>query len=153
MLPWLEFWFNTTDNWSLGTTPFKALCGRDPPTVLKWKDDNCMVEEVNEQIWERNEMLQRLKSHLEQVQVVMKEPADKKRREAEFQVGDKVYLCMQPYKLKNLAKKQNEKFFLPSFMGPMRSYSKWERLPISSNYQKQQGCILLFMYPSSKNPI
>jgi len=47
----------------------------------------------------------------------MKLYADKKRREVEFQPGDKVYLKIQPYRMKSLAKKINQKLS-PRFYGP-----------------------------------
>lgn len=84
MLPWAEFWFNTSYNRSLRTTPFKALYGHDPPSIFKWAEEPSMVEEVNEQLRERNTALQKLKFHLEQAQHQMKEQADKKRRDIEL---------------------------------------------------------------------
>lgn len=47
----------------------------------------------------------------------MKTYADKKRREVSYAAGDRVYLKLQPYRLKSLAKKRNEKLS-PWFDGP-----------------------------------
>lgn len=33
LLPWVEFWYNTTTHTSTSLTPFKAVYGRDPPTL------------------------------------------------------------------------------------------------------------------------
>ena len=52
---------------------------------------------------ERDNMLQQLKQNLDHVQQRMKCYTDKKRRELEFSVGDRVYLKVQPYRLKSLA--------------------------------------------------
>jgi hypothetical protein len=41
--------------------------------------------------------------------------ANKHRRDVEFMVGDMVYPKIQPYKLKNLAKRMNQKL-TPRFM-------------------------------------
>jgi transposase InsO family protein len=34
-LTWVEYWYNTAHHSSIGMTPFKALYGRDPPTVMR----------------------------------------------------------------------------------------------------------------------
>jgi len=47
----------------------------------------------------------------------MKNQADKKRRDIEFQVGDVVFLKIQPYRLHSLAKRINQKLN-PRFYGP-----------------------------------
>lgn len=62
-----------------------------------------MVEEVNERLKERNEVLNVLKSHLEKAQLQMRQQADKKHRDVEFAAGDRVPLGIQSYKLKKLA--------------------------------------------------
>ena len=46
----------------------------------------------------------------------------------EFSVGDWVYLKIQPYRLKSLARKCNEKLS-PRFYGPYKVLEKVERLP------------------------
>ncbi|XP_031271255.1 uncharacterized protein LOC116129673 [Pistacia vera] len=43
--------------------------------------------------------------------------ADKKRREVNFKVGDSAYLKIQPYRLRSLARRHNEKLS-PRFYGP-----------------------------------
>lgn len=49
-LSWAEYWFNTSFNQSIGMSPFNALYGCDPPTLLKFEDVHSPVEDVNEQI-------------------------------------------------------------------------------------------------------
>lgn len=65
----------------------------------------------------RDNILGELKQNLLKAQLRMKEQADKGRREVEFHVGDMVYLKAQPYKLKSLATRVNEKLS-PRFYGP-----------------------------------
>ena len=67
------------------------------------------MEEVNALLRERNLMLDELKFHLEQAQCKMKKYADQKRREVNHEVGDKVHLKVQPYWLKSLARRANQK--------------------------------------------
>ena len=71
----------------------------------------------------------------------MKQQADKKRKDVEFQVDDWVYLKIQPYRLKSLARKVNEK----SSPGFYRPYKEWSKLHIACFYQTIAGPIWFFM--------
>ncbi|XP_031251017.1 uncharacterized protein LOC116108912 [Pistacia vera] len=97
-------------------TPFKALYGRDPPTLLKFIDYPSSMEEVNQQMAARNSILDELKHNLAVAQEQMKEAADLGRRDVSFQPGDQEYLKLQPYHFKSLAKKLKEKL-RPRFYG------------------------------------
>jgi hypothetical protein len=101
----------------LKLTPFKALYGRDPPHLLKGSTIPSAVEEVHVLTQERNQMLHELKSNIVKAQVQMKTYADQSRRPVTLSTGDWVYLKLQPYRLKSLAKKRNEKLS-PRFYGP-----------------------------------
>lgn len=116
-LSWAEFWFNTNYNSSTKSTPFKALYGRDPPQLLKGTTIPSSVEEVNQMTADRDTILQDLKTNLVKAHNQMKSYADKHRREVSYAMGDWVYLKLQPYRLKSLAKKRNEKLS-PRFYGP-----------------------------------
>lgn len=66
------------------------------------------MSSVEEQLLEMDAMLDDLKGHLVQAQQQMKFYEDG-RREVHFQVGDVVYLKLQPYRQRSLAKRANEK--------------------------------------------
>lgn len=66
---------------------------------------------------ERDMLLHDLKSNLLKDQGQMNATADKSRRDVTYAVGDWVYLKLQPYRLRALAKKMNEKL-RPGFYGP-----------------------------------
>ena len=72
---------------------------------------------MNQLMFERNVILDELKDQLHHAQGRMKTQADKKRRDVEFAVGDMVYLKVQPYKLKSLATRINQKLS-PRYYGP-----------------------------------
>jgi hypothetical protein len=36
LVPWAEYWFNTTYHASTGKTPFEVVYGRTPPTMVRW---------------------------------------------------------------------------------------------------------------------
>lgn len=122
-IPWAEFWFNTTYSSSTGMSPFKALYGREPPTLLKYADHSSPVDEVNQQLQNRNSILLELKENLLKAQNRMKSSADAKRRDVQFVVDELAYLKLQPYRLKSLANRCNEKLS-PRFYGPFRILEK-----------------------------
>ncbi|KAH9685457.1 hypothetical protein KPL70_013962 [Citrus sinensis] len=63
-LPWAEYWYNTTYHISTGMTPFKALYGRDPPTVPQYHVGTSPVNEVDKALLTRDELLAQLKRNL-----------------------------------------------------------------------------------------
>jgi len=71
-------------------SPFKDLYGRDPLLLLKG-EGGATIEEIWGLMYKRNSMLDKLKMQLDQAQQRMKMYADKKRREVEFQLGDRVF--------------------------------------------------------------
>ncbi|WVZ19621.1 hypothetical protein V8G54_006943 [Vigna mungo] len=108
-LSWAEFWFNTNYSISTKMSPFKALYGRDPPLLLKGSTIPSKVQSVNQLQQERDEILRELKENYAKPKTRI--------RAVEFQVGDWVYLKLQPYRLKSLATRPNEKL-RPRFYGP-----------------------------------
>ena len=118
-LSWAEFWFNTTFNISAGMTPFKALYGRDPPTLIKGCTFTSKIDVVNQLLVARDVVLQELKQNLLKAQNLMKAQANKHRRQIDFEVGDWVFLKLQPYKMRSLARRPVAKLS-PKFYGPYK---------------------------------
>lgn len=116
-LPWAEFWFNSNYNRSTKMSPFQALYGRDPPLLLHGTTIPSKLEAVNVLQADRDELLGDLRANLLKSQDMMRKYANKSRRDVEYQVGDLVYLKLQPYRRRSLAKKLNEKLS-PRFYGP-----------------------------------
>jgi hypothetical protein len=121
-LSWAEYWYNTNYHASLKSTPFEALYGRRPPMLIRGDVNLSAVEEVNKLTAERNAMLREMQEQLLRAQDVVRAQANKHRREVEYQVGDMVYLKIQPYKLRKLANRINQKLS-PRYYGLM----KWSR--------------------------
>ena len=118
-LPWAEYWYNTSYHDSIATTPFKAVYGRDPPPLLRYGSGVTAIATVEQQLQERDAMLEELKAHLIRAQSKMKKTVDQHRRDIHFEVGDMVYLKLQPYRRRSLAQKANEKL-APRYFGPYK---------------------------------
>lgn len=74
---------------------------------------------MDDEIQERNRILEELKKQLEKAQLKMKNQADKHRKEVQFEDGDLVYLKLKLYRYQSLAKRPNEKL-PPRFYGPYK---------------------------------
>ena len=90
-------------------TPFQALYGYKPP---KWKDlaivqTNLPV--VKDQLEETQKIVQILKENLNNARNRMKQQADRNRTEREFEVGEWVFVKLQPYKQLSLKQKGKNK--------------------------------------------
>ncbi|KAL4289567.1 hypothetical protein GQ457_14G014840 [Hibiscus cannabinus] len=86
-LAWAEYWYNTAYHTSAGMTPFRALYGRDPPTVLTYLEGSSRNTHLDQQLLERDELLRVLKGNLLQAQQRMKLQADKHHRELTLEEG------------------------------------------------------------------
>lgn len=118
-LPWAEWWYNTTYHSSTKITPFEAVYGRPPPAMSNYSNGSSKVHQVNCDLRDRNHVLHVLKNNLQNAQSRMKQQADKHRTERSFEVGDWVYLRLQPYKQASVSIRASMKLS-PRFYGPYK---------------------------------
>lgn len=104
-------------------SPFKALYGRDPPTLLRYTEVHSIVEDINRQMVERSALLDELKSNLLAAQDHMRTVANARSKDVSFLPGDFVHLKLQPYRLKSFINKINDKLN-PRFYGPFQVLAK-----------------------------
>ena len=116
-LPWAEWWYNTTYHSSTKCAPYEALYGRPAPVIPKYVICSAKVDQVDQELIDRDKLLQLLKDNLSTAQARMKQQADTRRSEREFSVGDWVYLRLQPYKQLSINTRASMKLF-PRFYGP-----------------------------------
>lgn len=95
LLAWAEFWYNTSFHTSIGMTPFKAVYGRDPPSLVKYTVAPTDPPSLQELLTERDSVLAQLKVNLSRAQVFMKKYADKGRKPLEFHIGNMVLVKLQ----------------------------------------------------------
>jgi hypothetical protein len=96
-IPLAELWYNLTCHSAHGLTPFQALYGHKPWHFGITLDDTCTVTDLKQWLEERQSMLEHIQQNLQCAQNRMKHQADKNRQERTFQVGDWVYVKLQPY--------------------------------------------------------
>jgi hypothetical protein len=118
-----EYWYNTSYHSSLGKTPFEVLYAHEPrhfgidPTL------DCAVPDLDTWLQDRKLMEQLLQQHLIRVQQRQKHQADKNRTERQFQVGQQVFVKLQPYVQTSVAQRLNPKLSFRYF-GPFHIIQK-----------------------------
>lgn len=104
-----EWWYNTSYHSAIQMTPYKALYGKEPPSINYHQVQKSQVASIDEFLKNRAEMQTLLKKNLRKAQERMKFYADNKRSEREFSVGEEVFLKLQPYKQHSLKESRVEK--------------------------------------------
>ncbi|CAN6322178.1 unnamed protein product [Urochloa humidicola] len=118
-----EFWYNTSDHSAIGRSPFVALYGYSPKHFGLAAVDSVQVSDLSIWLQDKKVMQNLIKQHLSRAKLRMKKQADKGRSERTFNVGDLVFLKLQPYVQSSLAPRANQKLAFKYF-GPCRIISK-----------------------------
>lgn len=90
-------------------SPFVALYGHEP---RHWGIDStymCNTPSLEEWLAERQQMQQLLQHNLHHARQCMKNQADKKRTERTFQLGEEVFVKLQPYIQMSVQRRSNAK--------------------------------------------
>jgi Chromo (CHRromatin Organisation MOdifier) domain len=115
LLPMVEFSINNSLSETTGATPFFLNYGQHPdtPEVIELRKYH---PDVNRFIGRWSESLQRAKACILAAQSRQKHWADKKRRDVQYSVGDKVLLGIKYFRLP----KGRSPKLSPRFVGPFR---------------------------------
>jgi len=121
-LPLIEFTYNNSFHSSIGMTPFEALYGRRCKTPLCWYESgesSLLGPDVVQEMTEKVKMIQ---EKMRASQSRQKSYHDKRRKDIEFQVGDHVFLRMNPVTGVGRALKCRK--LTPHFVGPFEIVEK-----------------------------
>jgi hypothetical protein len=91
-LPLAEWWYNTTYHTTTRMTPFEAVYGQKPPSVLSYLSGTSKVQAVDQTLTVREDILRTLKENLVMAQNQMKQQADQGRSKRQFTEEDQVFL-------------------------------------------------------------
>uniref|UniRef100_A0A8R7Q3H5 Integrase catalytic domain-containing protein n=1 Tax=Triticum urartu TaxID=4572 RepID=A0A8R7Q3H5_TRIUA len=111
-IKWLflaEYWYNTTFHSSLGRTPFEVIYGHLPREFAVTQVEESSVPDLATWLQEREVMAQHLQQQLKHAQDRMKAQADKHRTDRSFEVGDMVFLKLQPHIQTSVAQRPYQK--------------------------------------------
>lgn len=115
-----EFWYNTSMHSALdGNSPFEVLYGHSARHFGITAADACSVPELTEWLQERALTLRLLQQHLELIKNRMKHQADKHCSDRVFQVGDFVFLKLQPYIQSSVTARAHHKLLF-KYYGPFQ---------------------------------
>ena len=97
-----------------------ALYGYHPPSITSSLRENYKVKRVEDHIKHTKKVLQLLKDNLNLAQNRMKQQADQHRSERSFDVGDWVFLRLQPYKQMSFKQAKKDNKLSPKYYGPYK---------------------------------
>ncbi|KAJ0885707.1 putative nucleotidyltransferase, Ribonuclease H [Helianthus annuus] len=126
-LPWAEYSYNTSVHTSTKLTPFQVVYGRLPPKLLPYVPGTTKLQAVEDYLKDRDQMLKTLRANLFAAQNRLKNIADQHRRDLEFEVGDYVYVKLQPYRQSSVVTRSTAKLS-PRFFGPYKVLAKVGRV-------------------------
>lgn len=118
-----EFWYNTNYHTSTQLTPFEVVYGQAPPMHLPYLPGESKVVVVARSLQERKNMLLLLKFHLMRAQHRMKQLGDTHLTERKFEIGDSVFVKLQPYRQHSVVHRGNQKL-APKYYGPYKILDK-----------------------------
>lgn len=156
-LHWAQYWHNTNWHSTMRFSPYEVVYGRPPPSLLRYVPKTARVQSLEDTLYDRDQVLKLLKNHYVKSQAKMKQYADKRRTEREFEVGEFVLLMLQPYRQKSIRESTPMKLSAKYF-GP---YKVIERigmvayrleLPLTSKIHNVFHVSLLKKFYGSKNP-
>ncbi|KAI5324163.1 hypothetical protein L3X38_033236 [Prunus dulcis] len=116
-LPWAELWYNTTFQAAIKMSPYEALYGVPLPIVHQYLQGTSLVQAIDQTLHQHDQLVASLCTNMLQAQNRMKLYVDQHRTEREFNIGDWVYLRIQPYRQTSIAAPKNFKLS-PEYYGP-----------------------------------
>ncbi|KAL0550473.1 hypothetical protein IC582_014992 [Cucumis melo] len=112
----MEFAYNNSYQATIGMAPFEALYGRCCRSPVCWGEVGEQRLMGPELVQSTNEAIQKIRSRMHTAQSRQKSYADVRRKDLEFEIGDKVFLKVAP--MKGVLRFERRGKLSPRFVGP-----------------------------------
>ncbi|KAL0539815.1 hypothetical protein IC582_024036 [Cucumis melo] len=112
----MEFAYNNSYQATIGMAPFEALYGRCCRSPVCWGEVGEQRLMGPELVQSTNEAIQKIRSRMHTAQSRQKSYADVRRKDLEFELGDKVFLKVAP--MKGVLRFERKGKLSPRFVGP-----------------------------------
>ncbi|KAL0294537.1 UNVERIFIED_CONTAM: Transposon Ty3-G Gag-Pol polyprotein [Sesamum calycinum] len=115
-LPLMEFAYNNSFHSSVGMAPYEALYGRKCRSPICWDIEGLRQLEGPELVQQTVDKIQTVKKCLKAAHDRQKSYADKHRREMGYEVGEKVFLKVSPWR--GILRFGKQRKLSPRYIGP-----------------------------------
>ncbi|KAL0551924.1 hypothetical protein IC582_011017 [Cucumis melo] len=112
----MEFAYNNSYQATIGMAPFEALYGKCCRSPVCWGEVGEQRLMGPELVQSANEAIQKIRSRMHTAQCRQKSYADVRRKDLEFEVGDKVFLKVAP--MRGVVRFERRGKLSPRFVGP-----------------------------------
>ncbi|KAL0556761.1 hypothetical protein IC582_005277 [Cucumis melo] len=112
----MEFAYNNSYQATIGMAPFEALYGKCCRSPICWGEVGEQRLMGPELVQSTNEAIQKIRSRMHTAQSRQKSYADVRRKDLEFEVGDKVFLKVAP--MRGVVRFERRGKLSPRFVGP-----------------------------------
>ncbi|KAL0556882.1 hypothetical protein IC582_005399 [Cucumis melo] len=112
----MEFSYNNSYQATIGMAPFEALYGKCCRSPVCWGEVGEQRLMGPELVQSTNEAIQKIRSRMHTAQCRQKSYADVRRKDLEFEVGDKVFLKVAP--MRGVVRFERRGKLSPRFVGP-----------------------------------
>ncbi|KAL0534190.1 hypothetical protein IC582_028475 [Cucumis melo] len=112
----MEFAYNNSYQATIGMAPFEALYGKCCRSPVCWGEVGEQRLMGPELVQSTNEAMQKIRSRMHTAQSRQKSYADVRRKDLEFEVGDKVFLKVAP--MRGVVRFERRGKLSPRFVGP-----------------------------------
>ncbi|KAL0544204.1 hypothetical protein IC582_019317 [Cucumis melo] len=112
----MEFAYNNSYQATIGMAPFEALYGKCCRSPVCWGEAGEQRLMGPELVQSTNEAIQKIRSRMHTAQSRQKSYADVRRKDLEFEVGDKVFLKVAP--MRGVLRFERRGKLSPRFVGP-----------------------------------